>query len=34
VNRQIVKLFGLILVLYALLFGFTSYWSVLDASSL
>jgi peptidoglycan glycosyltransferase len=34
VNRQIVKLFGLILVLYALLFGFTSYWSVLDSSSL
>ncbi len=33
-NRQIVKLFGLILVLYALLFGFTSYWSVLDSSSL
>ena len=34
VNRQIVKLFGLILVLYALLFGFTSYWSVFDSSSL
>jgi len=34
VNRQIVKLFGLILLLYALLFGFTSYWSVFDASSL
>jgi peptidoglycan glycosyltransferase len=34
VNRQIVKLFGVILVLYALLFGFTSYWSVFDASSL
>jgi peptidoglycan glycosyltransferase len=34
VNRQIVKLFGLILVLYALLFGFTSYWSVFDAKSL
>ena len=33
-NRQIVKLFGLILVLYALLFGFTSYWSVFDADSL
>ena len=33
-NRQIVKLFGLILVLYALLFGFTSYWSVFDSSSL
>jgi peptidoglycan glycosyltransferase len=34
VNRQIVKLFGLIVVLYALLFGFTSYWSVFDSSSL
>ena len=34
VNRQIVKLFGLILLLFALLFGFTSYWSVFDASSL
>ena len=33
-NRKIVKLFGLILLLYALLFGFTSYWSVFDASSL
>jgi peptidoglycan glycosyltransferase len=34
VNRQIVKLFGFILVLYALLFGFTSYWSIFDSSSL
>jgi peptidoglycan glycosyltransferase len=34
VNRQIVKLFGLIVVLYALLFGFTSYWSVFDSNSL
>jgi len=33
-NRQIVKLFGLILLLYALLFAFTSYWSVFDSSSL
>ncbi len=33
-NAQIVKLFGFILVLYALLFGFTSYWSVFDADSL
>ena len=33
-NRQIVKLFGFIVVLYALLFGFTSYWSVFDADSL
>jgi hypothetical protein len=28
VNNQIVKLFGFVLVLYALLFGFTSYWSI------
>jgi peptidoglycan glycosyltransferase len=34
VNRQIVRLFGLILGLFALLFGFTSYWSVFDSSSL
>jgi peptidoglycan glycosyltransferase len=34
VNRQIVKLFGFILILYALLFGFTSYWSIFDAHSL
>src|SRR5581483_9674582 len=34
VNRQIVKLFGFVLVLYALLFGFTSYWSIFDAKSL
>ena len=33
-NTQIVKLFGFILALYALLFGFTSYWSVFDADSL
>jgi peptidoglycan glycosyltransferase len=33
-NRQIVKLFGFLLVLYALLFGFTSYWSIFDAKSL
>jgi penicillin-binding protein A len=33
-NRQIVKLFGFLLVLYALLFGFTSYWSIFDADSL
>ena len=33
-NPQIVKLFGLILVLYALLFGFTSYWSIFDAEGL
>ena len=33
-NPQIVKLFGVILVLYALLFGFTSYWSIFDAEGL
>ncbi|MDP9189876.1 MAG: penicillin-binding transpeptidase domain-containing protein, partial [Actinomycetota bacterium] len=33
-NPQIVKLFGLVLVLYALLFGFTSYWSIFDAEGL
>jgi peptidoglycan glycosyltransferase len=33
-NTQIVKLFGALLVLYALLFGFTSYWSVFDAEGL
>ncbi|HET8975606.1 MAG TPA: penicillin-binding transpeptidase domain-containing protein [Solirubrobacterales bacterium] len=33
-NNQIVKLFGVVLVLYALVFGFTSYWSVFDAEGL
>ena len=33
-NRQIVKLFGLIVVLFAILVGFTSYWSVFDAKAL
>ena len=33
-NAQIVKLFGLVVVLYALLLGFTSYWSVFDANDL
>ena len=33
-NRQIVKLFGLIVVLYATLLGFTSYWSVFEAQGL
>lgn len=33
-NTQIVKLFGLILILYALLFAFTSYWSIFDAENL
>jgi peptidoglycan glycosyltransferase len=34
VNRQIVKLFGLVVVLFAVLVGFTSYWSVFDAAAL
>jgi penicillin-binding protein A len=34
VNRQIVKLFGLIVVLFAVLIAFTSYWSVFDAKAL
>ncbi|HET7484609.1 MAG TPA: penicillin-binding transpeptidase domain-containing protein, partial [Solirubrobacterales bacterium] len=33
-NRQIVKLFGLVVVLFAVLVGFTSYWSVFDAKAL
>lgn len=33
-NRQIVKLFGLIAILFAVLVGFTSYWSVFDAHAL
>ena len=33
-NAQIVKLFGVVLVLYALLLGFTSYWSIFDAEGL
>lgn len=33
-NRQIVKLFSLIVVLFAVLVGFTSYWSVFDAKAL
>ena len=33
-NPQIVKLFTFILVLFALLFGFTSYWSIFDAEGL
>jgi penicillin-binding protein A len=34
VNRQIIKLFGLVVVLFAVLIGFTSYWSVFDAAAL
>ena len=33
-NAQIIKLFGLIVVLYATLLGFTSYWSVFEAKGL
>jgi peptidoglycan glycosyltransferase len=34
VNRQIVKLFGFVVVLFAVLIGFTAYWSVFDAKAL
>jgi peptidoglycan glycosyltransferase len=34
VNRQIVKLFGLTVILFAVLIGFTSYWAVFDAKAL
>ncbi len=33
-NRQIVKLFAFIVALFAVLIGFTSYWSVFDAEAL
>jgi penicillin-binding protein A len=33
-NKQIIRLFGFLLILYALLFGFTSYWSIFDSDSL
>ncbi len=33
-NRQIVKLFGLIVALFAVLIAFTSYWAVFDAQAL
>ncbi len=33
-NRQIAKLYGLIVLLFAVLVGFTSYWSVFDAKAL
>ena len=33
-NKQIVKLFAFIVVLFAVLVGFTSYWSVFDAQAL
>ena len=33
-NRQIVKLFGLVVALFAVLVGFTSYWAVFDAKAL
>jgi penicillin-binding protein A len=34
VNKQIVKLFAFVVVLFAILVGFTSYWSVFDAKAL
>jgi penicillin-binding protein A len=34
VNRQIVKLFAFIVVIFGVLIGFTSYWSVFDAKAL
>jgi peptidoglycan glycosyltransferase len=34
VNRQIVKLFAFVVVLFAVLVGFTSYWAVFDAEAL
>jgi penicillin-binding protein A len=34
VNRQIIKLFGFIVVLFAILVAFTSWWSVFDAKAL
>jgi penicillin-binding protein A len=33
-NRQIVKLFAFVMALFAVLIGFTSYWSVFDAEAL
>jgi peptidoglycan glycosyltransferase len=34
VNRAIIRVFGLVLALYAVLLGFTSYWSIFDAEGL
>jgi penicillin-binding protein A len=34
VNRQIIKLFGFIVVLFAVLVGFTAWWSVFNAKTL
>jgi len=34
VNAQIAKLYGLIVLMFAVLIGFTSYWSVFDAQAL
>ncbi|MEX2107955.1 MAG: penicillin-binding protein 2 [Solirubrobacterales bacterium] len=33
-NRQIIKLFGLVVVLFGVLIGFTSYWAVFEAEAL
>jgi penicillin-binding protein A len=34
VNAQVAKLYGLIVLMFAVLIGFTSYWSVFDAEAL
>jgi penicillin-binding protein A len=34
VNRQIVQIFGLVILLFAVLVGYTTYWSVVDADEL
>jgi peptidoglycan glycosyltransferase len=34
VNSQVAKLYGLIVLMFAVLIGFTSYWSVFDAQAL
>jgi peptidoglycan glycosyltransferase len=34
VNRQVAKLYGLIVLMFAVLIGFTSYWSVFEAQAL
>src|ERR1700742_1797098 len=33
-NKQIIKLFAFIVILFGVLVGFTSYWSVFDAKAL
>jgi peptidoglycan glycosyltransferase len=34
VNQPIIRLFGLVVVMFALLVGFTSRWTIFDAASL